>query len=94
MDLSSWQNISACPERENRATTANFERPASTPAAQLAHARLIILCPYVVIEGSKVLRHGGNVGHVSPDLVQFSIVLRLSRVRCLERVNLQPRPWI
>ena len=52
------------------------------------------MCPHMVIKGSKVFRSVCNESHVPSDLVQFSVVLRFSRVRFLERVNLQSRPRV
>lgn len=49
---------------------------------------------YVVIEESEVLRCGRNENHVSCNLVQFSVALRLNSMRCLERVDLQSGPRV
>jgi hypothetical protein len=54
----------------------------------------VLTFPYVVIEDSEVLRRGRNKSHVLTNLVQFSVVLRLSCVCSFECMNLQPRPWI
>jgi len=50
--------------------------------------------PLVVVEESKVFRRGRDESHVPPDFVQFSVVLRLSGMCCLECVDLQPGPRV
>jgi hypothetical protein len=48
----------------------------------------------VVIEESKVLRRGRDESHVPPDLVQFSVALRLNGMCRLECVDLQSGPRV
>jgi len=47
--------------------------------------------PLMVIERSEVLCGGRDESHVLPDLVKFSVALRLRCVRRLERMDLQSR---
>ena len=52
------------------------------------------MCTYVVIESSEVVCCGRYEGHVSSDLVQFPVALRLSGMRCLECMDLQSGSWV